>query len=202
MNGKLIPIFTTMKITLTEEQAAEFIWNSNGIEEIHHDEALVLSAWKEKFSNDPELNGHIKALDYMCGLDLATKLNFKILEKLHRLLMKNLLPKSMLGLRTCYVTVGGRICPWPDEVHNLLEIWFDKVNSFNQPTEEEIWQAHLAFEFIHPFADGNGRSGRLLWLWLRFKYNYPYEVVENLTKHTDYYPQFDKFSWNKWIYGF
>lgn len=27
------------------------------------------------------------------------------------------------------------------------------------------WEAHLAYERLHPFTDGNGRSGRMLWYW-------------------------------------
>ena len=27
------------------------------------------------------------------------------------------------------------------------------------------WQTHVAYEILHPFTDGNGRSGRALWAW-------------------------------------
>jgi len=28
------------------------------------------------------------------------------------------------------------------------------------------WDAHLAYVRLHPFTDGNGRSGRALWAWM------------------------------------
>jgi hypothetical protein len=27
------------------------------------------------------------------------------------------------------------------------------------------WAAHVRYECLHPFTDGNGRSGRAIWLW-------------------------------------
>lgn len=29
-----------------------------------------------------------------------------------------------------------------------------------------VYNTHLAYEELHPFMDGNGRSGRVLWLWM------------------------------------
>ncbi len=31
------------------------------------------------------------------------------------------------------------------------------------------WSTHVAYERLHPFMDGNGRSGRVLWAWQRLK---------------------------------
>ena len=38
-------------------------------------------------------------------------------------------------------------------------------NILNAMDTEGAWQTHNDYENLHPFTDGNGRSGRMLWAW-------------------------------------
>ena len=42
-----------------------------------------------------------------------------------------------------------------------LQKLLDEINAGNH----SAYSAHLAYEHLHPFTDGNGRSGRAIWLW-------------------------------------
>ena len=37
--------------------------------------------------------------------------------------------------------------------------------------EEGPWSAHVLFEQLHPFMDGNGRTGRAVWAWKMLRKN-------------------------------
>ena len=86
--------------------------------------------------------------------------------------------------RTLNVRVGSHIAPegGPEIVAKLEALlWSAKGNG---GTPHRI---HCQYEVLHPFTDGNGRSGRALWLWqmggiekapLGFLHHFYYQTLE------------------------
>ena len=62
--------------------------------------------------------------------------------------------------RVSQVRVGYYLPPPGDQVLNYMTFWWDLS------LEDDPWSSHAHFEAIHPFIDGNGRVGRLVY-WNR-----------------------------------
>jgi len=62
------------------------------------------------------------------------------------------------GYRDCEVTAGGRPCPPAFEVPGLMHFWHKQLVPMLSPRG-----AYLTFELIHPFRDGNGRTGKVIY---------------------------------------
>lgn len=58
-----------------------------------------------------------------------------------------------------YPPMGGR------HIRSLLSELLKKVND----NSIHPYLAHVDYELLHPFMDGNGRSGRAIWLWQMFQ---------------------------------
>jgi len=69
--------------------------------------------------------------------------------------------------RTIRVRVGPYFPPPPEDVSGLMFALLEWWNSESRTLSPVLSSAilHYRFEAIHPFADGNGRTGRALALW-------------------------------------
>lgn len=75
---------------------------------------------------------------------------------------------------------------------NMLLISSEK--EYNKK-KDLIWDTHYEFETIHPFIDGNGRTGRLLLNWLSLHYLKEFFIVLNKNK-IQYYKRINEYSKN------
>lgn len=83
---------------------------------------------------------------------------------------------------------GGMIPPDFTEVQPLMTDWVASVNAVRSntaPIAEALGMRHAAFERIHPFLDGNGRTGRLLLNLMLVRLGYPPAIIHK--KHRTHY---------------
>jgi len=88
--------------------------------------------------------------------------------RLHKIIAERVMEQGEAGrYRTIRVRVGSYTPPPPELVSGLmfelLEWWNKDSGSLTPVLSSAI--VHYQFEAIHPFADGNGRTGRALALW-------------------------------------
>lgn len=99
--------------------------------------------------------------------------------------------KDTKGYRNVRVMIRGSeyIPPSPEKINNLM-MYF--VYNYNHDKNTDIFYKiasyHLEFESIHPFEDGNGRTGRLLINFELLKNNIPPIVIpkEERTKYFEF----------------
>lgn len=152
------------------KKVISFLRESNAIEEVYDDDALrqAVFAW-EYLKEQKEMT---------IGVVLKTH---KIL-----MLLQNLRPDEKGYFRKVGVSIGWRYGLDWRMIPEAMEVWC--MNAWLYPKN---WKEHhIRYEQIHPFIDGNGRTGRMFMNWERRKAGLPIKVIFEAEKRK-YYKWFD-----------
>ena len=121
-----------------------------------------------------EVRAKREVLNYFAGLRFVEKnaakkvITHEEILRLHKIMAADVMDQGTAGrYRTIAVRVGRYLPPPPSDVSGLmfeLLTWWNKEAATLSPVLSSAI-VHYRFEAIHPFADGNGRTGRALALW-------------------------------------
>ncbi|TDD55428.1 Fic family protein [Kribbella antibiotica] len=137
-----------------------------------HEAKLAAGVHDQDATADAVL-GNVKAMNHAVqSVAVLDSVEVKDLLDIHRALMEHSDQPEIAGLiRTKQNWIGGNnfnpcqaafVPPPPEYVEGLLEDLCAFVNRDDLPGTVQAGLAHAQFETIHPFADGNGRTGRAL----------------------------------------
>ncbi|MCQ2455655.1 MAG: Fic family protein [Clostridia bacterium] len=187
---------------LREEFMVDFTYNSNAIEGntlTLKETAMVLEGMtidQKPLKDHLEAVGHKDAFLYV--EDIAsrnTTLTDSVIKNIHSLVLMNQ-PEDKGVFRRIPVKIMGAytepVQPYLIEpkITELLLVNEERKTTMNQL--ERIARFHLEFEGIHPFIDGNGRTGRLLMNLDLIQNGYP-PINVKFTDRKRYYDAFDAF---------
>lgn len=127
--------------------------------------------------NQFEAKGIAAAELYVFELDSETPISTQLILKIHQIAFTELYEWAG-NWRSTIVTVGQLIPPEPIQVLQLMYQFVDNINFKidNAKNSEDhldtLAFAHYEFIRIHPFNNGNGRTGRILMNLIALKLGY------------------------------
>jgi Fic family protein len=184
--------------TVVEKEEEDFVirftYNSNAIEGNRltlRDTYLIIKEKQIPSGAPPKdyneaINGR-EALDYL--KKYKDKLTIEFIEKLNEILTKNTGVLYPGRIRFFPVKIEGADFTPPDEkevprlIADMIDFYYKNKNKFHPFVMACL--IHAKFVEIHPFEDGNGRTGRALMNWVLMKAGYPklYVPVRNRQKY-------------------
>lgn len=125
-----------------------------------------------------EIENHKQAFEYLFdNIEGNTELNIDLILDIHKYLVDRLQHDAGNFKSSQNAIIGAEFqTASPSETPYLVRQWIDntnyRLNNAKEDAEilETLADTHIQFERIHPFSDGNGRSGRLILLYLGIKY--------------------------------
>jgi len=172
----------------------QFLRESNMIEGYDYPESAYLQVLMnpESLSSKLVITRSIFAFQYILQ-NYRRAIDITDILTLHFKLMNGLMGDEQAGsFRTGQVFVGDSVPPKAEVVHYHL---INFIKNFQKGFLYKSLQLHYEFERIHPFFDGNGRIGRLLWLWHRlYSGGHVYPILQEFDGDTFFDRRFNYYN--------
>jgi Fic family protein len=156
---------------LRDDFVIENTYNSNAIEGntlTLRETALILdhgiTIGEKPLKDHLEAIGHRDAFQFVYSIvDSKEPLTEWVIKQIHSLVLINE-PMSKGAYRnvSAYIRGAKHTPPQPYLIQAQMETLISDYRANKKHVIENIAEFHLRFEGIHPFIDGNGRTGRLL----------------------------------------
>lgn len=186
---------------LNEEFMIEYTYNSNAIEgntlTLRETDMVLrgLTVNQKPLEDHMEAVGHKDAFYFICDLVKdKVPLSESVVKQIHSLVLVSKPQDRGVYRRVPVRILGAHVEPVQPyliepEMFNLIKGYHEsKLNIV-----EKLAYFHIAFESIHPFIDGNGRTGRLLVNLELMKSGYP-PIDIKFTDRKRYYEAFDAYN--------
>ncbi len=185
---------------LNEDFMVEYTYDTNAIEGntlTLRETDMVLQGVtidQKPLKDHMEAVGHKEAFYYVCELVKdKTPITEREIKEIHSLVLSDK-PHDKGVYRKVPVIIGGATNK-PEDPFNIENSMKKLIANYNKSTDdivEKLAMFHLQFEGIHPFIDGNGRTGRLLINLELMKAGYP-PINIKFTDRVKYYKTFEDY---------
>ena len=185
---------------LNEEFLTEFTYNSNAIEgntlTLRETDMVLrgLTIEQKSLKEHLEVIGHKEAFDYVRELvSERVPLSEKIIKDIHYLVLADKKEDRGTYRKVPVRIMGAAHEPvQPYLIVPKMEELIEQYNNSREDIVNKLALLHIEFESIHPFIDGNGRTGRLLVNMELMKAGYP-PIDIKFTDRLKYYEAFDEY---------
>ena len=193
--GKLVPE-RLKPLTKSAVEEMERVFRTN-LRQGERNHLLWTEATHSAAIEDEKIPERIKRHQYALAEFLDKPLTPNSLLEMHRIMMAGQSHASPGRYRSVEIIIGEYRPPMPTLVPSLMDELFNFMGKTrNNQVARATW-AHVQFESIHPFADGNGRTGRALLLHIL---GVPIPISRFIySERPTYYQLFREYLWPDWL---